>query len=45
MKKIIGASLLCLVMSVIGIAIADDENTQTTTRGLELFIFMTTMGS
>ena len=25
MKKIIGASLLCLVMSVIGIAIADDE--------------------
>ena len=33
MKKIIGASLLCLVMSVIGIAIADDENTQTTTSG------------
>ena len=33
MKKIIGASLLCLVMSVIGIAIADDENTQTNTSG------------
>jgi len=33
MKKIIGASLLCLVMSVIGIAVADDENTQTNTSG------------
>ena len=33
MKKIIGASLLCLVMLVMGIAVADDENTQTNTSG------------
>ena len=33
MKKILGASLLCLVMSVIGIAVADDTNTQTNSSG------------
>ena len=33
MRKILGASLLCLVMSVIGIAVADDTNTQSNTSG------------
>jgi hypothetical protein len=33
MKKILGASLLCLVMSVIGFAVADDTNTQSNTSG------------
>jgi hypothetical protein len=33
MRKILGASLLCLVMSVIGIAVADDTNTQSNSSG------------
>ena len=33
MKKILPFSLLCLIMSVIGIAVADDTNTQTNTSG------------
>ena len=33
MKKILGVSLICFMMSVIGSAVADDTNTQTNTSG------------